>query len=746
MSEAAAKPSGGARPDGSMPDGEPAREGWMAIAARALVLAIGGAVFTIPLGADSAIASAGLGAFTGACLGPALARTRLRSGALVGTAALVLLVALAVRWLALDTGLLAPSLGPASALRLGDALFFFLALAGVAMGLRALSARRRALAVLEVSAVGLAFAQLVVAHRQGMIHRPYEYADEILAAGGDPTHYLFLLGGAATAVIVLLLLGERRPTRWLLHLGAVTLLLGLFLWSDVAVEPPEPPPGAMGLGLRPGESDSEDESEGRGGGGGGETRPDDEDLEFKDELDQSRDHVPVAVVLFRDDFSPPYGTYYFRQGAFSQYNGRRLVGAVAAGADEDLADTFPTAPYDVDEPPPMGAHRATVETTVALLTEHSAPFGLEAPVRLEPWPNPDPDRFRRTYNVFSAALTADFASMIGARAGDPRWSEEERQLYTAPPEDPRYRELAERILEETLPEDMRDDPAARVAAVTSWLGQEGSYSLRSNHAGAEDPTAHFLFGDLTGYCVHFAHAATFLLRTLGLPTRVATGYAIPESARRGGSALLISGDTSHAWPEVYLEGFGWVVADVSPQTVLSPPPPPPDPELQNLLGELARGLDARPPDPEAPLPRFATSMRDVLVWLGLGLLALGVGFLVFLIAAKLWRRLAPRFATEDALPRLSYRAALDQLSELSLRRAKGESREAFAARVKALAPSFEALTRTHVGVAFGSRRARAAAAALEEQRRALGRELAAAFPWWRRALGRLSPWTWLTSR
>ena len=47
------------------------------------------------------------------------ARTRL---ARLRRAALVLLVALAVRWLALDTGLLAPSLGPASALRLGDAL------------------------------------------------------------------------------------------------------------------------------------------------------------------------------------------------------------------------------------------------------------------------------------------------------------------------------------------------------------------------------------------------------------------------------------------------------------------------------------------------------------------------------------------------------------------------------------------------------------------------------------------------
>jgi transglutaminase-like putative cysteine protease len=40
---------------------------------------------------------------------------------------------------------------------------------------------------------------------------------------------------------------------------------------------------------------------------------------------------------------------------------------------------------------------------------------------------------------------------------------------------------------------------------------------------------------------------------------------VPESSRRGGSAILITGAGSHAWPEIYLDGIGWVIVDVAPE-------------------------------------------------------------------------------------------------------------------------------------------------------------------------------------
>jgi hypothetical protein len=215
---------------------------------------------------------------------------------------------------------------------------------------------------------------------------------------------------------------------------------------------------------------------------------------------------------------------------------------------------------------------------------------------------------------------------------------------------------------------MRDQDAAKVFAITEWLGEHGIYSQRSQHASADDPTAHFLFGDRTGYCVHFSHAAAFLFRSIGLPARVATGYAIPESNRQGGSALLVTGQSSHAWPEVYFEGFGWVVTDVSPQQTLDPPAPPPDPDLQRLLGELARGQTLAPPDAEDDVADAVAWLREFLPTLGWGALATLIALLVSLYLIKLWRRLAPRFASDPQLALVLHRAALDRLSDVAVRR------------------------------------------------------------------------------
>jgi len=721
------------------------REPWTATLLRVLVHAVAAAVFAFPLVRGEATVAASLGAATGALLGPTLARTRLRTPALAILSLLTIGVAGLLRFVATETDLLAPSLGPATALRTGDVLFF--GFAGVALvgGLRALSSRHRALLILELGAVAFAFAQIVVAHRHGAINRTFEVADPIIASGADPTYVFLTVGACGTAALVLLLMSERSLLRSAIHLAMVLLVLLVIGGTTSMLDPPPPPEAGMGLGLRPDESDEESDEDGEGGGSGG-GQQDDEDLEFHDELDTSQDRVPVGVVLFHDDYSPPSGTYYFRQGAFSQYNGRRLVGAIDPGLDRDLAPEFPSGTVAVQDAPAIDVTRERVETTVALLADHTRPFALEAPVELRSAQNPNPERFKRLYRVVSASQALPFQAMLGSSAGDASWDPATWSHYTEAPPDPRYEQLAIQILDEMLPPELHDDPAARMMAITGWLGREGTYSLRSNHSSADDPTAHFLFGDKTGYCVHFAHAATYLMRAAGLPARVATGYAVQESARAGGSALLISGEVSHAWPEVYLRGFGWIVSDVAPQTVLSPPPPPPDPDLQRLLGELARGLEAVPPPEDDPVPAAIANLRDILKAIGWAipiLVALGILLLALL---KIWRGLAPSFADEQAQPRVAYRATLDRLSEVAVRRRAGESREAFARRVAEVAPSFSSLTAVHVGAAFGSQRALRDAGRTREQARAVRAELAKAFPWWRRAIGWITPWSWLTSK
>ena len=299
-------------------------------------------------------------------------------------------------------------------------------------------------------------------------------------------------------------------------------------------------------------------------------------------------------------------------------------------------------------------------------------------MEMSPTRNPNPSRFRRVYRVRSAVLHGGYGAFLSARVGDSGWSDSVWEHYTQAPEDVRYRELAAEVIQQ-LPPHLVENEVAQAMIITRWLGEVGRYSTRNGHTGAEDPTADFLFGDRTGYCVHFAHAAAFMMRSQGIPSRVATGYAIDEAARQGGSALLITGQASHAWPEVYVAGSGWVPFDVSPQTVLDAGGSPPDAELQRLLGQMLREEDLAPPDEPSQLREAVDSIADTLFGVFMAILLLGIALLLLASWIKVWRAFAPALAPEEAQARVRYRAALDRLAEVGVYRAWGESRAAFAA-------------------------------------------------------------------
>ncbi len=143
-----------------------------------------------------------------------------------------------------------------------------------------------------------------------------------------------------------------------------------------------------------------------------------------------------------------------------------------------------------------------------------------------------------------------------------------------------------------------------------------------------------------------------------------------------------------------------------------------------------------------PAPDISGAVKAFFLWAGRVVGGAFVLALLIAILGRIYRRLGAVFAAGDH--RRVYLAALDALSAVGIRRAYGESREAFARRVAEDLPSFIELTRGHVGARFGSRGAPGGdPSALF---RALRRELSKAVPTWRRALGILSPWTWLLSR
>ena len=705
---------------------------------RATIHGLSWSVLVATMAPSGSILAAFLGGFSGCLIGDRLGRTRLRTSAIVVGAVLLIAMVAALRSSLTHGSMLAAALGPIGALRLAGVLTALLVAAISSTAMRAGSTRKPIYAVFELLLVAVAFAQLFVPHRHGAINRPFYLADWIIALGWDPTWLFLFMGGTATVFGLVLLLREQRFGRAVVNLGVVALLLAMIVVATPMLGMPPPPDGGGGLGLRPEQSDGKDggsEKQERGG-------PTASELEFRNKYNTGGSRVPVAVVLFHDDYSPPSGVYYFRQGAFSQFNGRKLVVSGRQDIDNDLIPHFPTRLIEIENAPPANDNRGPLETTVALMADHTQPFALEAPIEVEPLENPSPNRFRRVYRAISGVLTADYASMLDARLGSPDWSREQWAHYTEAPPNPRYLELGTEIAE-ALPDELANNPIAKAFAVTGWLGREGIYSLKNEHSGADDPTASFLFGDRTGYCVHFSHAATYLMRSLGVPARVATGYAVSESARQGGSSLLLSGGASHAWPEVYIDGYGWVVLDVYPERALDPPEQPMDADLQRLLGELARGASPIPLS-ATDLPRIKELVRRVTLTAGSWFLVLLAALLLLLYAGKAWRRLAPTWAGAAAMPRLVYRAELDRIAEVAIHREAGESRESFANRIRDSLPSFAPLTMTHVAAAYGGHVSDPRQ--LRDEAANVRRDIRGRFPFWKRFLGLITPWSWLRSK
>ena len=451
-----------------------------------------------------------------------------------------------------------------------------------------------------------------------------------------------------------------------------------------------------GGGQDPGKApQSKEESPNAGQGGNAD------ELSFRDSK-SGASSPPVAVVIFRDDYTPNSGMYYFRQEAFSQYNGTKLVADTTGQYDRDIAANFPGLEPVKPEVPKLDKELfRELDTKVALLTEHTRPFGLVNPTEWQAAANPDTKRFQKAFEVRSLVLDKPLAEVLGRKTGSSEWSDETWSHYTAAPEDPRYSELLEQILDE-YPAAKREDPILRALMVKLWLEREGVYSLQSRHEASNDPTADFLFGDRTGYCVYFAHAAVYLYRTAGMPARTGSGYAVDASQRGKGSSLLIPARSAHSWPEVYIEGMGWVVLDISPEKSLDPPPPPADDGLQQMLGEMARQ------DPEQENPDPIEDRIDVQQLLQniVSMIAAAIPYAVMalLIAMYLWkfyRRYEPHVCPEQALPDATLRSLLDLLADAGWVRKEGEPRASFARRVQQVTPSFYHLTQAHLGCRLG---------------------------------------------
>jgi len=106
-------------------------------------------------------------------------------------------------------------------------------------------------------------------------------------------------------------------------------------------------------------------------------------------------------------------------------------------------------------------------------------------------------------------------------------------------------------------------PFEQTQAILQHLLENYRYSLESDTAQLDHPLEEFLFTRKTGYCEHYATAMVVMLRTVGIPARLVTGFLATEWNDYGGYFTVRQRD-AHAWVEVYFPHSGWITMDPTP--------------------------------------------------------------------------------------------------------------------------------------------------------------------------------------
>jgi hypothetical protein len=143
--------------------------------------------------------------------------------------------------------------------------------------------------------------------------------------------------------------------------------------------------------------------------------------------------------------------------------------------------------------------------------------------------------------------------------------------------------------------------ADKMLALQNWFqGFEYSTEVQAGHGNNAIET---FLQIRKGYCEQFAGTFAVMARSLGIPSRVAVGYTSGRLRSDGWYSVL--GKNSHAWPEIWFDGLGWVPFEPTPSRGI--------PGAEDYTG-IAPQQDLSPVDPDqtdpeaAPLPAPPTTV------------------------------------------------------------------------------------------------------------------------------------------
>jgi transglutaminase-like putative cysteine protease len=332
---------------------------------------------------------------------------------------------------------------------------------------------------------------------------------------------------------------------------------------------------------------------GAGGGGGGTISAVNPLVSLRDSLNVDEDRTVLVLRTNSEDVS----SMYLRIVSLDEFDGstwqpakRQIVG---------VPDEFPT-------PAGLGPDvlRTEVRTRIAAADWYAQdwlpmpypPSGVDIegrwryePIGMTVVGDRDENTRGKTYEVRSLEVRPTSRQLADA----PEPPSSIKRQYTEVPDS--VPSVVARTAREVTEAAQAKNPYEQAVALQEYFSITGGFQYDTEVDVGDDQQAIARFlRDKRGFCVHYSFAMATMARSLGIPARVAVGFApgTPQADR----TVTVGLRDAHAWPELYFEGVGWTRFEPTPTRGSVPPYTIPessggnDPELP----EDSRPTDSAP--------------------------------------------------------------------------------------------------------------------------------------------------------
>jgi hypothetical protein len=222
--------------------------------------------------------------------------------------------------------------------------------------------------------------------------------------------------------------------------------------------------------------------------------------------------------------------------------------------------------WELPKKPLYKSREDILETLYLINIDASSLMGSDLLTKIIPVTNYEGSSYKQIYKSFCYVLTKNYKDLMSESLSQNRFlknlpSDRKKILleWNGGKSEKRIKQLAETVTAQY------DDPYYKALSIQLYLWDNYYYSLKPGFAVNGDQLEHFLFdpvesGGRKGYCSYFAFAMTLMLRSIGIPARVAVGFA-PDMKNSTLNFYEIRAMDGHAWVEVYFDDYGWVTFD-----------------------------------------------------------------------------------------------------------------------------------------------------------------------------------------